>query len=398
MVSLSQFAAESVQKAISLKEPPNVEPAGVKSDGSTAIVVSPVIRDAPLDDIPATLRERGINPDDWIIERCVVNTWEVTAMAHGTPIVATNHQLKIFLRAKIELQLPSAARIDGPIYIPNYVSSVGSNEPFLVAFMSDQQGAYYDRNLHELTCEWLAYNSPSVVILGGDGTDLPLLSRFERNPANDVPVNDCIQSYYNMARDIMLAAKPDKAYALEGNHEFRLQKAVLAKLPDLFDLKRANETIPSLSVPYLCRLDELGIEYVAGYPHSSIVIPPAKLSFRHGWIVRQDSGQSALRTLEAMGHSVIVGHTHRQGITYKTSWDHNEKMTVHLAMEAGTMATTAGGLGYAVTPNWQQGFGVVQIWPDGYFACSNATYVDGVLLWQGQRYGNQLSNKKRVGR
>jgi hypothetical protein len=42
--------------------------------------------------------------------------------------------------------------------------------------------------------------------------------------------------------------------------------------------------------------------------------------------------------------------------------------------------------GYTDEPDWQQGFVVVDIWPDGFFKADLATYVNSVLLCRGQRY------------
>ncbi|WP_218571937.1 hypothetical protein, partial [Pseudomonas sp. SZ57] len=55
---------------------------------------------------------------------------------------------------------------------------------------------------------------------------------------------------------------------IEGNHDRRLQKSILRNAKAAFGLKRANdpESWPVLSVPNLLRLDDLGVEYVEGYP------------------------------------------------------------------------------------------------------------------------------------
>jgi hypothetical protein len=43
--------------------------------------------------------------------------------------------------------------------------------------------------------------------------------------------------------------------------------------------------------------------------------------------------------------------------------------------------------GYTDEPDWQQGFITAEIWSDGFFKLDTATYVNGVLMWRGQRYG-----------
>lgn len=44
------------------------------------------------------------------------------------------------------------------------------------------------------------------------------------------------------------------------------------------------------------------------------------------------------------------------------------------------MAKIAGGLGYAVAPDWQQGFLEVRCWPDGAATATPIPYVSGRLL------------------
>ncbi len=107
---------------------------------------------------------------------------------------------------------------------------------------------------------------------------------------------------------------------------------------------------------------------------------------RHGWLARKGSGATALATLTYLGHSVIVGHTHRQALVYHTQHKIDGRVRIHCGIEAGTLAQVSGGLGYAVAPDWQPGFCTVYLNPDGTFSPSLATYVSGRLLWQGQAY------------
>jgi hypothetical protein len=50
------------------------------------------------------------------------------------------------------------------------------------------------------------------------------------------------------------------------------------------------------------------------------------------------------------------------------------------------MCRIEGGLGYAVAPDWMNGFATAHVWPDGTFKIELATYVNGVLYYGDKRY------------
>ena len=82
----------------------------------------------------------------------------------------------------------------------------------------------------------------------------------------------------------------------------------------------------------------------------------------------------------------MIGHTHRQSVVFHTAHDIDGEPSVLLGCEAGTMARIRGGLGYTPNPDWQQGFATAHLHEDGLFALDLAVFVNGSLLWAGQRY------------
>jgi hypothetical protein len=163
---------------------------------------------------------------------------------------------------------------------------------------------------------------------------------------------------------------------------------------ELYGVRRAaledqEEEDAVLSVQHLLRLDELGIDFIDPKgPYDQAQVKLSKyLGVRHGWLTKKGAGQSALATLEHLGYSVVVGHTHRQSLVHKTTHDIDGNPTTLMGAEAGCMCIIRDGLGYAVNPDWQNGFATATIWPDGTFKIDLATYFDGVLVWRDQRYG-----------
>jgi hypothetical protein len=191
---------------------------------------------------------------------------------------------------------------------------------------------------------------------------------------------------------------------LWGNHCERLLNILTdgpAEVRNLVGIKRPDTPESKgeelLTLEHAMRMDELGVNVIkpaGSYNRAAILLTP-KLAVRHGWIARKGSGTSALATLEHLGYNVIVGHTHRQSQVFKTVHEITQETRTLVGIEAGCMCRVSQAPdpddgrvwpGYTDEPDWQQGFVVVDIWPDGFFKADLATYVNSVLLCRGQRY------------
>lgn len=376
---------------------PTKDKAGVKVEGDEAVVTTPARPYPHMDDPDTMLRERGLDPEKWSIEGATVNEWD-GPQSGGTTV--TYHQAKLVLKRKKPECSVLPARSDGwvaPKPVPR-----DRDEPELIVVTGDQQAPFHDEELHEAFCEWLQDNMPDQGIMLGDTIDLPDISRHRLDPENTAAVNECIQSGYNVIRDYVTSSPDTQWQMLEGNHDERLRNILLDKpsVRPLYGIRQADtddeEGEPVLAVPHLLRLDELGVEHVSpqgAYDLGQINLG-SKLAVRHGWIARQGSGVSALATLEHLGFSVIVGHTHRQSIVYKTTHDIDGEISTLTAAEAGCMCRVnqqpaSDGRkwpNFTPMPDWQQGFSTVTLHSNGFFRIENATFVNGSLLWRDQCY------------
>lgn len=286
------------------------------------------------------------------------------------------------------------ARIDGPKLLPT-TAPADHGDYKLIAIFPDQQAPHHDPQLHELSCRWLDQNKPDGLVYLGDAIDLPSLSHYRRNPYmvggdRAAALQLGLDTTYGLFRDNMQAAGETCTYRkyLPGNHEQRLMNYLLDNAEALFGVRRAGGGEPVVTLEYLLRLDELGVDFVrhpnGEWPNASLALTD-NLAARHGWLVRQNSAATAHATLRHLGHSVIVGHTHRKGTAFWTQTEISGLTRVHVGVEAGTMALPE--LGYAPAPDWQQGFVVVRIFPDNQqFSITHANYVNNTLIWEGQRY------------
>lgn len=294
------------------------------------------------------------------------------------------------------------ARLEGPKYMAVPRVQDGSE---LAVILPDQQIPFHDPELHLRVCDWLYANKPDRMILSGDFYDFPTISRHPRK-AHELKMGnmqECLDVGYQIARDYVEAAGEGcyDRWVIPGNHEFRLQKAILENMPEFHGLHRPDEQTRLLGLPHLGRWDELGFKWAVDpvfqedYPQGHVNITE-KIAVYHGWLARRNAGQTALATLDHLGHSVIVGHTHRQAIVGHTYHEIDGTLRVLRAVEAGTLARVRGGLGYAVAPNWQPGFATVRVHSNGTFNVELATYVNGALLWSDQAYGRSRPTKRRL--
>ena len=359
------------------------QPDGVPDETGAINITS----DTPAEwgDIRKLLASRGLNlDDDWKIARARVNSW-------GGPDGNDNQQLRVDLEPKIGIVVP--ARADGwrP---PTPPANDTRGRAELVAVFSDQHVPRQDKRLHAGVLKWLETHQPDRAIIAGDLLDYGPVSRHRSDPG-EATLQETIDQAYALLRDYRQASPTTSWSWLDGNHEDRMRNAVLDQLSSIYGIKRADAEAsehPVLSVPHLLRLDELGIEYHGSerqdYRHAQIRITP-QLACRHGWIATKGSGASALKTLQTLNYSVIVGHTHRQSLVYKSGHSITGEPITLLGCEAGTLATVdATGMGYAPAPDWQNGFATVSVFeptdnnPDGTFKVDLATYVAGRLMWR----------------
>lgn len=334
-------------------------------------------------DIQKLLASRGLSEQDWLVTRARVNEW-------GGEDGTENRQLRVDLAPRMGLLLP--AKTDGWKPPPRANVSRGTREG-LVVCLGDHHAPRHSRALHEAVCEWLREFQPERGVILGDLLDYDQLSRHRRSPEWTNTVQETIDTGYSILRAYVEASPGTEWVMLDGNHEERMRNSIIDHLSAVFGVTRAEtdpaeEERPVLSTPFLLRLDELGIGWEqpdGGYENAQIKLT-SELAARHGWIASKGSGSSALKTIDHLRYSVIIGHTHRQAIVHHTAHSIDGKPKTLLGCEAGTLADIEGGLGYANAPDWQMGFATAQVYAeDGTFKVDLATFVDGLLMWRDWR-------------
>lgn len=367
------------------------EPANVSVDGDVATIVTEASPEQ-LGDIDALIRGRGLDPDDWIVERLKINEWDAMgAVVDGENRIVRMRQLTLALRRKVTLLLASPA-----VHVPKVARSAASGkavkaEPEYIVIESDHQAPYHDPRLHQASLSLLAKINPAEHILLGDLGDYPSISKFRDHPAAMASVNEVNQASYEILRDKREASLGSRCRLLVGNHGYRVEAELLARAERMYGVRPAGtgdgDELPALSLRRLLHLDALGIELVEdlrGWEHAEIeIVPgPTGLVARHGWIT---GNNTAKRSLERRGRSIICGHTHQPEHVFR--WDPSAGCQRE-AVVIGCMCLTRDRQfpHFAVLDNWLQGMAVVSRWSDGQFLIEHVPWADGKLTWRSERF------------
>lgn len=259
---------------------------------------------------------------------------------------------------------------------------------------------FHDERAIAIALQILADIRPDKVINLGDLLDFAEFGTFEQEKGFALTTQAGINRAGLFLAEQKAAAPEAEITLIEGNHDRRLQKAITKNALAAFGLKRANEPAgwPVMSVPHLLRLDELGVEYVEGYPAGEKWIND-NLVCIHGHKVNS-AGSTAQRVIGDERVSVIFGHVHRIETAYKTRRTRYEakRSFAHtpgcLARIDGAVPSTKGStdcMGRAVptVEDWQQGISIVRYQEgDGRFSLESIPIFDGwAMRADGREYG-----------
>lgn len=176
---------------------------------------------------------------------------------------------------------------------------------------------------------------PDTIVLLGDNLDNAMFSRFETRQEWADSTQRGIDEYAEFLAQLRADAPNAEIIWHEGNHDVRIEKQIRNYNGELLGIKRAGETLGALSLDFLLRCDELGVEFVKGYPtarrwHGD------NFETYHG-SVTNSSGLAASKVIQTATASFMTGHTHQAGIVEKTFNVGRDERTIY-GIEAGTFA------------------------------------------------------------
>lgn len=231
---------------------------------------------------------------------------------------------------------------------------------------------------------------PDRTVVLGDYLDLPQFGRFRQEETFSRTANATLEAGHGYLA--ALVAVCETVDLLEGNHDARLGHYALDNARAAFGIRRAGDppdSWPVLSVPYLLRLDELGVTYHPGYPANTLELAPNCYAV-HG--ERLKVGQ----VLDDETVSVVQGHVHRVSYAERTDrtpggprrrWAASPGCLCRIdgavpGVKAGTDPRT--GRPVNRPQDWQHGAAVLTVDPAGERSpvYEHVPIVDGVAYWR----------------
>ncbi len=207
-----------------------------------------------------------------------------------------------------------------------------------IVSLTDWHVPFHDPKAIEAAFGFVERIQPQVIVTH-ELHDFYALSRFDKDPGRI----DSLQGEIDMVTGYLAQLRklcPDsRILLLQSNHMARLKRYLWRNAPALSSLR-------SLQLPALLQLQENGVEFMNYFQHQGVL-------FKHGTIVRKESGMTARAELAKEGVAGVSGHTHRLGQVYKRL-----RGGAYTWIESGCLCQLDPEY-IDGTADWQQGFSLV---------------------------------------
>jgi predicted phosphodiesterase len=221
--------------------------------------------------------------------------------------------------------------------------------------LSDFHAGWEHKRSCDVVYQIIEEEQPSKVVVLGDLVNLDLFSKYDHIPSNpNIWVDDVVAAGAILG-NLKVAAPAAELLWLSGNHEERLQKHLIRKDPLLYeylDLKKL----------FLITDNEKALQNWKFIDQMEYFQEDLNLVLAHGHKVRKHSGMTGMAHADDLWLSVVVGHSHRLGLYFKSSGRSrymNEPPV--FALENGCLCRTDIPYIGGKTSNWQRGFSVLTI-------------------------------------
>ena len=240
---------------------------------------------------------------------------------------------------------------------------------------------------------------PDKIINLGDTLDFPEWStKFLVKPEFVLTTQPTIDAAHRFLAQQRAIAPDADIVLLGGNHDKRISDAITRNAMAALRLRRAEapEEWPVLSLPYLLRLDDLGVEYVGGYPAGRVQVTTGGNGVTGLWAVHGER-LDVVKVAKDERQSFVQGHIHRIAYHSETREVGGGPETVVafspgcLCRVDGAVPSTKSGDDEMGRPmlryeNWQQGLAVITEDSDGYWTTELVPIHDGRATFRGRSY------------
>lgn len=246
--------------------------------------------------------------------------------------------------------------------------------------IGDVHSPFTDKQGWRVVLDSLADFKADTFVSLGDFMDCLSVSHYSKSPDRAFSLKDEVEIAAAMLDEIEERTPGARRIWISGNHEFRLERYLQDKAPELFNL---------IDIPKLLHLEERGWEYVP-YKQS---IQIGKLHLTHD--VGSAGRYNAFKALDTFQAPVVTGHTHR--LSYVVEGD---------ATGGSQVSAQFGWLGdveqvdymhrVKARRDWALGFGYGYIdRATGYAYLTPVPIVNGTCIVEGRFYGGRAARAKR---
>lgn len=211
---------------------------------------------------------------------------------------------------------------------------------------------------------------PDKLVIIGDFADFFAISAHSKHPSRRVSFASEINDT-NIALDELTRLKIPSVLYCEGNHEYRFDRYIADKAPELYGV-----------VPDLAGL--LKIHQRPGWEWH-----PYRTAVKIGHIYYSHEvgrcGVNAIRqSLVDFGDNLVIGHTHRLGVSYLGTVNGPTKVCVNVGW-LGALDSIDYRHESIAKRESQHGFGLVDYDADGVGYCQAIPIIEGVAMVDGRR-------------
>lgn len=266
--------------------------------------------------------------------------------------------------------------------------------------IDDELVPIHDEQSIDAALQLAKHLNPDFVVDCADTTDFAELSR---HPVDSDHFQHTLQPSLQRTHDLFaeftaVTPNAERRVTVASNHVKRLTDYVLRNAPALYNVKQVGKKHAALSYPGLLRLDQIGWEYIDGYPAAEFEYKE-DLAFIHGTFAVSGGSTAAKLSKVNNDRNIVQGHKHSIESHYQTT----RRGKQFGAFVVGALCRTDG-----VVPsywssvgenqpvhrheNWQNGVMVIYDYGDGKYQFDQVPIHNGVIHYQGRTFGGTQSH------
>lgn len=240
------------------------------------------------------------------------------------------------------------------VNVPTSSTPSHTNKNYVVV-MGDMHFPVHCQKSINIVLKTIEELKPATIILNGDTIDMLAISKYPKDIRHSYSLLDERIAYQKFLAELVSVAEGADIIETNANHsgnspEGRWFRYLSSRIGELSNIP---EVVESLSYDNVFLGDFKNVVTSADY-----VEVCSNLLVVHGDIVRKHGGYSARGMIDRYYQSIMMGHTHRLGMTAQRIPGIGSRPEQQLyAWEMGCLCDL--NPVYASVPNWQNGFGII---------------------------------------